>query len=71
MRSLCQRSSIIVHKTFLVVALTFLTCGTLFAQVTASGTISGAVKDKNQAVVGNATVTLPTRQPAAVGQPPQ
>jgi hypothetical protein len=43
MRSLCWRSCIIVHKTFLVVSLTFLTCVTLFAR-TASSTISGAVK---------------------------
>src|SRR5262249_8685117 len=47
-----------VRKTLLALTLTLLTCGSLFAQITASGTLAGTVKDKNQAVISNATVTI-------------
>jgi hypothetical protein len=42
----------------LALTLTLLTCGSLFAQITASGSIAGTVKDKNQAVISNATLTI-------------
>jgi len=34
------------------------TCAHIFAQVTASGAIAGTVKDKNQAVISNASINL-------------
>jgi hypothetical protein len=48
----------IVFRLVLILGLALLACGNLFAQVTASGTIAGSVKDKNDAVVSNATVTI-------------
>jgi hypothetical protein len=41
-----------------MICFALLACGNLFAQVTASSTINGTVKDKNQAVVSNAAVTI-------------
>jgi hypothetical protein len=55
----CQtRASYIGLRVLLTLSFALLACGTLFAQVTASGTIGGTVKDKNQAVIGSATVAI-------------
>src|SRR4030095_9092027 len=57
MRALRNRS-FAAWQVFLILTFTLISCGTLFGQLTASGSISGAIKDKNQAVIGNATVTI-------------
>ena len=41
-----------------VLTLALFGCGQVFAQVTASGAISGTVTDKNQALISNASVTV-------------
>jgi hypothetical protein len=56
MTSLFQRPFVL--RSLLALTLTLLTCGSLFAQITASGSIAGTVKDKNQAVISNATLTI-------------
>src|SRR5690349_17795550 len=53
-----QRFSSIVGRFMLIVSLVFLSCVSLSAQVTASASISGVVKDKNQAAISNAGVTI-------------
>src|SRR5437773_5241736 len=45
-------------RVLLTLTFALLACGNLFAQVTASSTINGNVKDKNQAVISNASVTI-------------
>jgi hypothetical protein len=54
----CRYSSYIGWKVLLTLSFALVAGGNLFAQVTASSTINGTVKDKNQAVVSNATVTI-------------
>lgn len=53
-----QRFSTFVCRVFIASSFTLLLCANAFAQVTASGAISGTVKDKNQAAIANATVTI-------------
>src|SRR5215211_2216387 len=48
-------------RVLLTLSFAVIACGNLLAQVTASSTINGTVKDKNQAVVSNATVTILNR----------
>lgn len=45
-------------QVLLILSFALVTCGNSLAQVTASSTINGVVKDKNQAVISNATVTI-------------
>lgn len=53
-----QRFSTFVCRVFIASSFTLLLCANAFAQVTASGAISGTVKDKNQAAIANATVSI-------------
>jgi len=53
-----KRPLSIAGKILLMLSFAMLSCGNLFAQVTASSTVNGTVKDKNQAVISNATVTI-------------
>jgi hypothetical protein len=53
-----QRFSTFVCRVLIASSFTLLLCANVFAQVTASGAISGTVKDKNQAAIANATVTI-------------
>jgi outer membrane receptor protein involved in Fe transport len=48
----------LLWKVLIFSSFTLLFCANAFAQVTASGAISGIVKDKNQAAIANATVTI-------------
>ncbi len=48
----------IAGKLFFFFVLFLLMCGQVFSQVTASSAISGTVKDKNQAVIKDASVTV-------------
>jgi outer membrane receptor protein involved in Fe transport len=53
-----QRLSTFVGKLLFTFIFVLVSCATSAAQVTASATISGTVKDKNQAAVTNASVTI-------------
>jgi hypothetical protein len=52
------RSSKVVWRTLLSLSFTLAFCANVFGQVTASGSIAGTVKDKNQAAISNASVTI-------------
>src|ERR1044071_10220940 len=58
MKSDRQRFSTFVCRVLIALSFTFVLCANAFAQVTASGAISGTVKDKNDAAIANATVTI-------------
>ena len=59
MKSDCQqRFSTFVCRVLIASSFTLILCANAFAQVTASGAISGTVKDKNQAAIANASVTI-------------
>ena len=52
-----QRSfATLVWKVLIISSFTLFLCANVSAQITASGAISGTVKDKNQAAIANATV---------------
>ena len=53
-----QRISTLAWKILITSSFVLALCTNAFAQVTASGAISGTVKDKNQAAIANATVTI-------------
>jgi outer membrane receptor protein involved in Fe transport len=53
-----QRISALAWKILITSSFVLALCTNAFAQVTASGAISGTVKDKNQAAIANATVTI-------------
>ena len=53
-----QRFSSFLWKILIVSSFTLVFCTNVFAQVTASGAISGTVKDKNDAAIANASVTI-------------
>ena len=53
-----QRFSTFVWSVLITSSLTLVLCANVSAQVTASGAISGTVRDKNQAAISNATVTI-------------
>ncbi len=66
----CRAGSIIEVRVATARILTLLivvlfVCGHTFAQGTASGAIAGTVKDKNQAVIGNASVTITNKSTGA------
>jgi hypothetical protein len=48
----------VVWRTLFTLSFTLALCGNAPAQVTASGSIAGTVKDKNQAAISNANVTI-------------
>ena len=48
----------VVWITLFALSFTLALCANAFGQVTASGAIAGTVKDKNQAAISNATVTI-------------
>jgi len=52
------RSSKVVWRALLSLSFTLAFCANVFGQVTASGSIAGTVKDKNQAAISNASVTI-------------
>src|ERR1041385_3809676 len=53
-----QRFSIFVGKVLFTLSFVLVSCANLSEQMTASGSISGTVKDKNQAAISNASVTI-------------
>jgi hypothetical protein len=53
-----QSFSTFVWRVLIISTFTLFLCANVSAQVTASGAISGTVKDKNEAAIANATVTL-------------
>ncbi|HKY29439.1 MAG TPA: carboxypeptidase-like regulatory domain-containing protein, partial [Pyrinomonadaceae bacterium] len=53
-----ERFSTVVWKILITSSFVLALSTNAFAQVTASGAISGTVKDKNQAAIANATVTI-------------
>ena len=53
-----QRLSTFVARLLLTLIFVLVSCATLAAQITASAAISGTVKDKNQAAISNASVTV-------------
>ncbi|HEX6719063.1 MAG TPA: carboxypeptidase regulatory-like domain-containing protein [Pyrinomonadaceae bacterium] len=58
MKSDRQRFSTLVWSVLFTLNFTVILCTNVSAQVTASGAISGTVKDKNQAAISNASVTI-------------
>jgi hypothetical protein len=53
-----QRLSTVVWSVLFTLSLTLVLCANVSAQVTASSAISGMVRDKNQAAISNASVTI-------------
>ena len=65
MSSLRQSHRLVLLRNVLItVSFVLLACANLSAQVTASGSISGIIKDKNQAVISNASVTVTNKATA-------
>ncbi len=59
MKTHCQqRFSTVVLRAVFTFTFTFIVCANVLAQVTATGAVSGTVKDKNQAAISNVSVTL-------------
>ena len=59
MKTHCQqRFSTLVLRAVFTLSFAFIVCANVSAQVTATGAVSGTVKDKNQAAISNVSVTL-------------
>jgi len=56
-----QCFSTFVWRVLITCSFTLVLCANVVAQITASGAISGTVKDKNQAAIANATVTITSK----------
>ena len=59
-----SHGSVVLRNVLITVSFVLLACANLSAQVTASGSISGIIKDKNQAVISNASVTVTNKATA-------
>jgi len=53
-----QRFSTLVLRALFTLSFTLILCANASAQVTASGAVSGTVRDKNQAAISNVSVTI-------------
>ena len=58
MKSKCQPRLSVVWSVLFTFSFTLALCANALAQVTASGSISGTVKDKNEAAISNASVNI-------------
>src|ERR1043165_8764723 len=53
-----SHGSVLLRNVLVTLSFVLIACANLSAQVTASASISGIIKDKNQALISNASVTL-------------